>query len=260
MKSSPSLARAAWERSTWRVIHAAANHARHQLDGAAEAMITVNSRSQDVRAIVVGLTFLAGLGVGVRSSEAQPIKVEGFFPRQLPRGQVTVVSLAVPSRDAIRAAEISPAADVKVSGITLGQPIQGALTWSEITFDVAKDAAPGDRTLVLLLPAGRTAPVTITIPSHVPVITELRILSAQPNQPALELQFAAADASADLGDSPYVWFTIGCGGEPVPGVVRGKVTARDKSTGVVRATIPNPRTPANSKCEVQVRVDRKSVV
>ena len=210
--------------------------------------------------IVIGFTFLACLGPGAHFSEAQQIKIEGVFPRHLPRGQATVINVAVPSRDAIQAAEISPPAGVKVSGIKLGHGMQGAITWSELTIDVAKDAAPGDRTLVLQMPMGRTIPVTITIPSHVPSISELRILSAQSNQPTLELQFAAVDGAADLGDSPYVWFTIGCGGETVPGVVHGKVTARDKGNGVVRAIVPNPRTPAGGgssaagKCDLQVRV------
>ena len=132
---------------------------------------------------VIGFTLLACLGLGVHLSEAQQIRIEGVFPRQLPRGQATLINVAVPGRDAIQAAEISPSAGVNVSGIKLGQSFQGALTWSELTIDVAKDAAPGDRTLVLLLPMGRTAPVTITIPSHVPSISELRILSAQSNQP-----------------------------------------------------------------------------
>ncbi len=203
---------------------------------------------------VVALTLLASV------SEAQQIRIEGVFPKQLPPGQATLINVAVPSRDAIQAAEISPSVGVKVSGIKLGENFQGALTWSEITIDVAKDAAPGDRTLVLLLPMGRTVPVTITIPSHVPSILELRILSAQSNQPTLELQFAAVDASADIGDSPYVWFMIVCGGEPVPGVVHGKVTFRDKGSGVVRASVPNPLAPvsggaaAKGKCDLQVRV------
>jgi len=210
--------------------------------------------------MVIGFTVLACLGPGVHVIEAQQIRIEGVFPRQLPRGQASVVNVAVPSRDAIQAAEISPSAGVTVSGIKLGRNIQGALTWSELTLDVAQDAAPGDRTLVLLLQMGRTAPVTITIPSHVPSISELRILSAQSNQPTLELQFAAVDGFADLGDLPYVWFTIGCGNEHFPGVVHGKVTARDKGNGVVRAIIPNPRTPAGGgtpakdKCDLQVRV------
>ena len=193
-------------------------------------------------------------------SEAQEIRVEGIFPRQLPRGQTTLVSVAVPSRDAIQSVEISHSVGTKVSDIKPGQNFQGALTWSELTIDVGEEAAPGDRTLVLVLPMGRTAPVIITIPSHVPSISELRILPAQSNQATLELQFAAVDAAADLSDSPYVWFTIGCGRESVPGVVHGKVTFRDKGNGVVRASVPNPPIPASGgtaakgKCDLQVRV------
>ena len=197
--------------------------------------------------LVIGFAFLACLGPGAHSSEAQTVRIEGFFPRQLPRGQSTVISVAVPSRDAIQGAEISPAGGVKVSGITRGENIQGTLTWSEITIDVAPDAAPGDRTLVLLMPMGRTAPATITIPSHVPRISELRVLPGPSNQSPLELQFAAVDASADLGESPYVWFSIGCGREHAPGVVFGKVNGP-----VVRAGIP--RTQARGRCDVQVRV------
>ena len=209
---------------------------------------------------LIGFTLLACLGPGVHFGEAQQIRIEGVFPRQLPRGQTTLVNVAVPSQDMIQAVEISPSAEINVSSIKQGQNFQGALTWSELSIDVAKDAAPGDRTLVLLLPMGRTTTVTITIPGHVPSISEIRILSAQSNQPTLELQFAAVDGSADLGDSPYVWFTIACGGEPLLGVVHGTVTARDKGNGAVRASVPNPRTPAgggapaNGKCDLQVRV------
>jgi hypothetical protein len=208
--------------------------------------------------IGIGFTVAACIGPGVHSSEAQQVRIEGFFPRQLPRGQSTVISVAIPSRDQVQAAEISPAAGVKVSGITPGQNIQGTLTWSELTIDVATDATPGDRTLVLLMPMGRTTPATITIPSHVPRISELRILSAPSTQSALELQFAAVDASADLGDSPYVWFTMGCGGQHFPGVVYGTVGAPDKGSRVVRASVPNPSTRAGTlasgQCDLEVRV------
>jgi hypothetical protein len=51
-----------------------------------------------------------------------------------------------------------------------------------------------------------------------------------------------------------------CGSDLWPGVVRGKMTVRDKSNGVVRASVPNPptsaggRTATNGKCDLQVRV------
>ena len=187
-------------------------------------------------------------------AHAQTLKIEGYFPRQIPLGQTTVISVAVPSRDAIQSAEISPAGGVKVAAIKRGPPIQGALTWSEITVDVAKDAAPGERTLVLALPAARTIPVSLLIPNHVPVISDLRVQPSSSAASNLDVQFSVVDA--DLGDSPYVWFTIDCGGgDPLLGVVRGKTTAGAK--GVVRAAIPGPqpeqgRTP--SACATRVRV------
>ena len=100
-----------------------------------------------------------------------------------------------------------------------------------------------------------TVPATISVPTHVPTISDLRIAPPQSNQPTVELQLAAADAAGDLGDSPYVWFTAGCGGEPLVGAVRGTVSA-----GLVRAALPNVRkaagggTPAAGKCDLQVRV------
>ena len=208
--------------------------------------------------MVVGFTCLACLGPAAHVGEAQqPVAIETVFPAQLPRGQSTVLNVAFPGRDlVVQAAEISPSASVTVSGVKRAVDSQN-IAWWEVTVDVAKDAAPGNRSLVLVMPMGRrTLPARITIPSHVPSISDLRILSAQSNQPAIELQFAAADESGDLGDLPYVWFTLGCG-ESVEGVVKGKVTARDARSGVVRASVPNKRTPASApatgKCDLRLR-------
>jgi len=228
---------------------------------------------------VIGFTLLTGLGPGVKRSEAQQIRVEGAFPRQLTRGQATLINVAVPSRDSIQAVEISEKERETLRSAARARQrfrnpvlqVSGADFTSisgQLSIDVADNAAPGNRTMVLVLPAGRTAPVTITIASHVPSISELRVLSGPSNPPAnppasppaLELQFAAVDGSADLGDSPYVWFMIGCAGDIHPGVVHGKVTLRDKNNGVVRASVPNLPIPArggaaaNEKCDLQVRV------
>jgi len=201
---------------------------------------------------VIGFVLLLSAGPFAHRAEAQPVRIEGVFPRQLPRGQETVVNVAVQSRDAIQAVEVSPSAGVKVSGIKVGDNFQGAYTWSQLHIAVAADAAPGQRTMVLLLPAGRTAPVTITIPGHVPLISDLRVLPAQSNPPALDVQFAAVDPSADIGDTPYVWFMLSCGNQIVPGVVHGKVTGRDTGSVVVHASVPGAA--VTDKCGFQVRV------
>jgi hypothetical protein len=186
----------------------------------------------------------------------RPQAIETVYPRHAARGQTTVINVAIVSKDAVQAAEISPSTGVTVSGIKgSSSETEQAIGWWEITLDVAKDAAPGDRSLVLVMRMGRTVPATISVPTHVPTISDLRIAPPQSNQPTVELQLAAADAAGDLGDSPYVWFTAGCGGEPLVGAVRGTVSA-----GLVRAVLPNVRkaagggTPAAGKCDLQVRI------
>lgn len=206
----------------------------------------------------VGLTAacLVSLAVGAQPGEAQSLRIESAFPRQLPAGQTTVIHVAISSRDAIQAAEISPAQGLRVSRIQQRESTQGVLTWSELTIEVAPDAAPGTRTLVLVLPppTGRTASLPLTIPTHAPSVADLRLLSASSTQATLELQLAASDASGDLGELPYVWFSLGCGREPLVGVVRGKVTPQSAGHILVRASLPNPRAPAARTCDLQVRL------
>jgi len=210
--------------------------------------------------IVFGITLVASLGPGARSSEAQqPVAIESVFPAQVPRGQKTVLNVAFPGRDlVVQSAEISPSTGIVISGLKRAADSQG-IAWWELTVDVAKDAAPGDRSLVLMLPMGRTLPATVTVPAHVPSISDLKVVSAQANQ--VEVQFTAVDESADLGDSPYVWLTVSCG-EPVVGVVKGKVMSRDARNGMVHATVPIPHTagstPSSGKCDLRLRTTDSS--
>jgi hypothetical protein len=204
----------------------------------------------------IAVVSLVSLGAGAQPSEAQPLRIESAFPRQLPPGQTTVIHVAISSRDAIQAAEISPAQGLKVSRIQQRETTQGVLTWSELTIEAALDTAPGTRTLVLVLPppTGRTAPLPLTIPTHAPSIADLRALPASSTPSTLELQLAASDTSGDLGDLPYVWFSLGCGSEPLVGVVRGRVMPQRGGSILVRASLPGPRVPATGKCDLQVRL------
>ena len=207
---------------------------------------------------VVGVSFCLASVVSVFGQGAQrpQVRIETVYPRHVARGQTTVINVAIPSRDTVQAAEISPSTGVTVTGIKgSGSESEQAIGWWEITLDVAKDAAPGDRSLILVMRMGRTVPTTISVPTHVPTISDLRIVPPQSNQPTFELLLGAADAAGDLGDSPYVWFTAGCGREPLVGAVRSKASA-----GVVHAVLPNLRkaagdgTPAAGRCDLQVRV------
>jgi hypothetical protein len=211
---------------------------------------------------VIGGICLVCLGPAALMSRAQqqqqqqPPAIDSYFPKQLGRGQTTVVTAAVGGRQVPQSAEISPAAGVTVTGIKRGGAGQGALGWWEVTVEVANDAAPGNRTLTLVTPAGRSNPLPITITSHGPTISALSVVSSQTNQPTVDLQLTAADTANDLGETPNVLFALSCGSEPEQGVVRGKLTG-----GVIRASIPNPRTQkgpgaptAGPRCDLQVRV------
>src|SRR5258705_5966847 len=85
---------------------------------------------------------------------AQPpqVRVETMYPRYAAPGRITVINVAVPSPDPVESAEISPAAGVTVAGIKWsGSGSEQNIGWWEVSLDVAKDAAPGDRCLVLVL-------------------------------------------------------------------------------------------------------------
>ena len=206
--------------------------------------------------VATGLTVLACLGPAAPASHAQglPGVIEGLYPAQLVLGQTTVLHAAIPGRNDITAVDISPAAGITVGSIKRGEVKEGT-TWWEISVSVAKDAMPGTRMIVATGPMVHTAPRPLTIPAHVPTISELKIGSAQVNQPTTDFQFAMTETPNEIGDSPKVWFSLGCGGEPEVGVVKGKL-----ANGVVRASIPNPRTQMkpfaplpNSHCDLEVR-------
>jgi hypothetical protein len=212
--------------------------------------------------ILIGCTALAFLGPGARASNAQEAEavIGSYFPTQLVPGETNVLHLATPARNPaqnIQSIEIIPSTGIMVTGMTQRNLGQGAL-WSAFTVVVAKDAAPGPRMLVAVLPMGKSAPVTITIPNHVPAISDLKVLPAQGNKPMVDLQVAAADQGGAFESTPYVWFVLGCGsGQPRFGVVRGVFAG-----GAIKASIPSPRSlggwvgnpAAGDHCNLELRV------
>jgi hypothetical protein len=198
------------------------------------------------RSIVIGFTVLTSLGFcAPRALAQQPPAIEIVFPNQLVRGQTTVVHIAIPSREMFTGAEVSPAAGVTVSRVMNSKKpeLSQNVAWWAVTIDVASDAAPGPRTLALLMANGRSTPAAVVIPAHVPSIADVRVAQASPQ--TIDIQFSATDDSGDLGDQPYVWFTVTCGGEPTVGVVKGV-----RMGNAVRASIPRP---APAACDLELR-------
>lgn len=207
-----------------------------------------------VCAVLVVPFFVVSVVSLLAQGAQQPpqVRVETLYPKHAAPGRATVINVAIPSPDTVDAAEISPPAGVTVAGVKgIGSGSEQNIGWWEVTLDVAKDAAPGNRSLVLAMRrGGRTAPVMIAIPTHGPTIADLKVVRTQSNQ---ELQMATMDAAGDLGDEPYVWFAADCGSEPIVGALRGKA-----SPGALRVRLPNLRhadgSAVSGRCDLQVRI------
>ena len=203
------------------------------------------------------LACVALIGVAQISYAQQvPGVIGSVYPTQLMPGQGTVVHVALARNNPVQSIEITPSTGVTVSDMKSRDLNQGSVWW-EFTVTVAKDASPGPRALVAVQQNGRTAPVTLLIPDHVPSVSNLRVVSAQVSQPMVDLQLTTTNQSGTFGGTPKVWFLLGCGpGQPEAGIVRGKF-----DNGTIRASIPNPRTrqehagaPATgNRCDLQVR-------
>ena len=206
--------------------------------------------------LVIAAAILAASMSSLRAQGAlSEIRVETLYPHHAVAGRMTVINVAVPSPDAVQSAEVSPSAGIRVAGITgSGSGSEQNIGWWEIALDVAADAAPGDRKLVLVTRAARTVPVTIAIPTHTPAISDVRVAPLTSGQSTFDVQFAVVDAVGDLGASPYVWFTADCGGEPIVGAVRGRV-----ASGIVHADVPDFRTAPGggataARCDLRLRM------
>jgi hypothetical protein len=206
------------------------------------------------------IALLGGIAQTARAQQ-MPGVIGSVYPTQLVRGQSNVVHLALGRNNPVQAVEITPSAGVTVSDMKFRDLNQGSVWW-EFTVTVARDAEPGPRTLVAVQRSGRTAPVTVLIPDHMPTISNLKVVSALTSQPMVDLQLSALDQGGTFGASPRVWFLLACGpGQPEAGIVRGTI-----DNGTIRASIPNPRTlaghagaPATANhCDLQVRATDSS--
>jgi hypothetical protein len=217
--------------------------------------------------ITVTSALFVALGPGARTGAAQQPPgqsvIGSYFPTQLNPGQTSVLHVALVRNNPVQSLEITPAQGITVTKTTSRDLNQGSVWW-EFTIEVAKDAAPGPRTLVAVQQNGRSAPVTLTIPNHLPAISNLKVLSAKPAQEMIDLQLSAADRGGTFDATPYVWFLLACGpGQPETGVVRGAFAG-----GTIRAGIPNPKTlkvragapSTGNHCDLDVRATDASGV
>ena len=75
-------------------------------------------RRGPLRATLVGFALVATFLPARRADAQQPPAIEIALPRQIVRGQTTVVHVAIPSREVFQGAEVSPGAGVTVAGVS----------------------------------------------------------------------------------------------------------------------------------------------
>ena len=215
------------------------------------------SRRRFTIAALSSLVCVPFIGIAhISYAQQVPGVIGSVYPTQLMPGQSTSVHVALGRNNPVQSIEITPSTGVTLSDMKSRDLNQGSVWW-EFTVTLAKDAAPGPRALVAVQQNGRTAPVTLLIPDHVPNISNLRVVSSQTAQPMVDLQLTASNQGGTFGGTPKVWFLLACGpGQPEAGIVRGRF-----DNGTIRASIPNPRTlqehagaPATgNRCDLQIR-------
>jgi len=73
--------------------------------------------------VIIGFISTTWLTLDVKSAEAQQLRVENAYPRQLPIGQTTIVNAVLANPNDVKAAEVSPSQGVTVTrGTTPGTP------------------------------------------------------------------------------------------------------------------------------------------
>ncbi len=207
--------------------------------------------------IATAVTALALLAPAAASAQGLNGIIENYYPSQFAPGQTTTLNVAMNGgrNNTLTGVEVTPSTGITVGALKPGELKEGVIWW-QIPITVAKDAAPGKRTLVAVGMNGRTLPVDVTIPDHVLAISDLKVTSAQANGKTVDFQFAASEqGSGTLGAQANAWFMLKCGKEPEVGIAKGKV-----ANGVVTASIPNPKTITGAaaptygpKCDLQVR-------
>lgn len=209
--------------------------------------------------IVVAILSFIGLpplSETVAAGAEKSPEIEAMYPTQVLRGETTEITVRGKHFDAIQSVEISLPEGLSVREIRKA----GKKEWKIVLF-ADSNAPAGERSLVLVTPQGRSAPRTITIPSHLPVITNLTVVSTARASVLVEWEALVMDEAGDLGSAPMVTTVLRCDGKPqfiTVGSENG-VTQKSKTDSLVRvsAGVAGIMRKAAS-CEIEVTIDDKN--
>lgn len=159
----------------------------------------------------VCLCFLPAMVWPAKAQVTSDVRVTFFHPKQLTRGQTTrvaidgeieTVSVEVTPPEGVSVGKIEPPANPK-------EP--GTKRWY-IEFVVAKDAAPGERTVILVTSTGRSRPLKVVLPEHAPILSAFKAITIEKDPVKLVFDVTLYDAKDDVEDLLFTT-SLKCGGE-----------------------------------------------
>ena len=138
----------------------------------------------------------------VQAAEQNDLQVWGLRSH-LPQGKTLECEATLEPNHTPQSAEFTPAEGIAASDWKLvgEDPIttKKRVTWTfRVTID--KDAALGERDMVLVTQDGRTSPKKVTVVTHIPVLSDFKIISTRLSPPQIHFSFKVFDEFADLPD------------------------------------------------------------
>lgn len=212
-------------------------------------------------ASLIFLLFVTMSEVIGETPQGKDVSVDTPSPSQLLRGRPTEIIFLGKGFDTIQTIEIAPA-----DGVTIGQAKQidakpeersrGERRWS-LLLTVDASAAPGERSMVVVTPEGRTKQVSFRIASHLPQISKLKVRSKNPVNAEVTFSVEVFDETGDIGTDSRVEAAIWClesGFGIATGSAPQKIEKKGSQKSIVYGRIFRQDEEAIGSCDLEVTV------
>ncbi|MBZ5553351.1 MAG: hypothetical protein LAO21_11570 [Acidobacteriia bacterium] len=182
---------------------------------------------------------------GVQKAEKIDVQFSGYSDLQVIRGQTTEFKCFGKNLQ-VTSVEVSPAEGVSVRDVKESTPDpddrrqqgEGIKVWSVRVFAEPR-AHTGKRSIAVITPDGSSNPKALYIPDHVPRISNLTVLSAEPVDARLKIRFSVFDPAGDITSPKAALcnYHLQCGdGHGVGFHEPDKVVMKDPKNSVFYAT------------------------
>jgi len=221
---------------------------------------------------VARVLAIAALAITTLPATVQPQQVDVRLAidtavAQVERGQRGEIK-AFGKNLVVKAVEITPAEGVVVQEVREAAPApddrrqqeQGIRVWS-IVLVTEPTAQPGERSVTVITVDGRSTPQPIRVVTHVPRISELKVLRAQSDGSQVQFMLSISNEAGDVDlesvdGRAYVFCSDGAFGLSLG--APDKVVKQDSKTSTIWITNGLPGTTVRGSCTLSVYIKDKS--